>query len=68
MAYVIHYHNKEIPPFVWDGDAESGLLLAADGLDCFEIRPMAHKSRRLCLRDIHGNLVAIAAKSVKRPF
>lgn len=60
--YVIHF-RANFASFVAESE-EEGLHEAASriGLHTYEIAPLAHKSRRLVLRDREGELVAIGVR------
>ena len=65
--YVIHF-KPNFASFVADTE-EEGLHEAASriGLHEYAIEPLAHKSRRLVLRDRTGELVAMGVRCVN-PF
>lgn len=65
--YVIHF-KRDFASFVAETE-EEGLHEAASrvGLHKYEIAPLAHKSKRLVLRDREGELVAIGVRC-RNPF
>lgn len=65
--YAIHF-KPNLASFVAETE-EEGLREAAfrAGLDVFSIEPLAHKSRRLVLRNRAGEIVALGVRCVN-PF